>query len=88
MAKKLLANNEYFEPVCRTIEARYASGKMGYGCYLFWSSLMEHSADAELFLSTLLDNSPSIRKYRRKTPFIGILTEQERQQALDELTFY
>lgn len=87
MAKKLLANHQYLPKVTETIEDRYRSGKMGHGCYLFWSSLLEHIHQPELFMATVLDNSPQTQNYRRQTPFVGILTEQERQIALEQLIF-
>lgn len=87
MTAKLLAHSEYIPQVLQTITSRYASGKMGYGSYLFWTSLMEHIHQPEVFTQTVLENTPQIQKYRRQTPFIGILTEQERQAALDELIF-
>jgi len=87
MAEKLIANHHYISQVLDTIETRYKCGKMRYGAYLFWSSLMEHIHQPELFMTTVLDNSPQAQKYRRQTPFVGILTEQERQTALDQITF-
>jgi hypothetical protein len=38
-------------------------------------------------MDTLLEDSLQLRKYRRQTPLVGILTEQERQAALDSLIF-
>jgi nucleoside-triphosphatase THEP1 len=87
MAEKLIANHHYISHVLETIEVRYECGKMRHGAFLFWSSLMEHIHQPELFLTTVLDNSPQAQKYRRQTPFVGILTEQERQTALDQITF-
>ncbi len=85
MAKKLLANHEYIVQIQQTIETRYAHGKMRHGAYLFWTSLLEFVDQPELFKQTLLEDTPQLRKYRRQTPFVGILTEQERQAALDTL---
>ena len=87
MAEKLMANHDYISRVIETIEARYECGKMRYGAYLFWSSLLEYIDQPALFMDTLLEDSPQLRKYRRQTPLVGILTEQERQTVLDELTF-
>jgi hypothetical protein len=85
MAEKLIANHHYLAQVMGTIEARYESGKMRYGAYLFWVSLLEYIDQPALFMDTLLEDTPQLRKYRRQTPLVGILTEQERQAALDEL---
>ena len=87
MAKKLIANHHYLSRVVETIETRYECGKMRYGAYLFWSSLLEYIDQPELFIDTLLEDSPQLRKYRRQTPLVGILTEQERQDVLDGLIF-
>ena len=87
MATKLLANQHYVPQVIDTIEARYAAGKMTYGSYLFWTSLMEHIEQPDIFMLTVLEDSPIIQKYRMQTPFVGILTEVERQVALDKLIF-
>jgi hypothetical protein len=87
MAKKLLADQSYLPQIIDTIESRHKSGKIGYGSYLFWTSLLEHIKQPDLFLQTLLEDSPIIQKYRRQTPFVGILTETERQAALDQLIY-
>ena len=85
MAEKLITNHSYIPQVLETISSRYESGKMAYGSYLFWTSLMEYINQPEIFLHTLLENSATIQKYRRQTPFVGILTETERQAALDKM---
>jgi|TARA_B110000240_G_C13329074_1_gene380442 hypothetical protein len=87
MADKLIANHDYLCQVMKTIENRYECGKMRHGAYLFWSSLLEYIDQPELFISTLLEDSSQLRKYRRQTPLVGILTEQERQVVLDGLIF-
>ncbi|MGS2720529.1 hypothetical protein [Paraglaciecola aestuariivivens] len=87
MAEKLMANHQYIPQILDTIETRYESGKMRHGAYLFWISLLEHIDEPKLFMQTLLEDSPQLRKYRRLTPLVGILTEQERQAALDKLNF-
>jgi hypothetical protein len=87
MAEKLLANHDYVAQVNQTIISRHDTGKMGYGSYLFWTSLMEHIHQPNIFMQTVLEDSPQIQKYRRQTPFVGILTETERQAALDQLIY-
>lgn len=84
MAEKLIANPAYISQVMETIEARYECGTMRHGAYLFWSSLLEHINQPVLFMETLLEDSPQLRKYRRHTPLVGILTETERQAVLDK----
>lgn len=84
MGEKLLANHHYISQVVDTIQVRYESGKMRHGAYLFWSSLLEHIEHPTLFMTTLLDKSPTITKYRRQTPLVGILTEEERQGVINQ----
>lgn len=85
MAEKLMANHQYIPQVLETIAARYESGKMRHGAYLFWSSLLEYIDQPTLFMDSLLEDSPLIQKYRRQTPLVGILTEQERQTVLSSI---
>jgi hypothetical protein len=87
MAEKLIANHHYVPQIVATIAARYESGHMRHGAYLFWSSLLEYIDQPVLFMQTLLEDSPQLRKYRRQTPLVGVLTEQERQIILDTLIF-
>lgn len=87
MAEKLIAHPHYISQVNETIETRYECGKMRHGAYLFWSSLLECIDQPALFMDTLLENSPQISQYRRQTPLVGILTEEERQEVLDNLIF-
>ncbi|NTS78635.1 hypothetical protein HR060_17465 [Catenovulum sp. SM1970] len=69
------------------LEERYELGKIRYGAYLHWLSLLENlqaeRVNKETFIFGLCEDSPTMRKWRRVTPFVGILTEQERQAALD-----
>lgn len=83
IAEKLLASPELINKVKITLNERYENGTMHYGAFLTWNCLLEQINDKGLFLKGMLDNSDTMRKYRRKTPFIGILNEQERQQALN-----
>lgn len=83
MGEKLLANHHYISQVVNTIQVRYESGKMRHGAYLFWSSLLEYIEHPTLFMTTLLENSPTVTKYRRQTPLVGILTEEERQEVIN-----
>ena len=87
IAEKTISNHDYIPQIIQTIATRYESGKMAYGSYLFWTSLMEYIDHPDIFLQTVLEDSPTIQKYRRQTPFVGILSEVERQTALDKLIF-
>lgn len=82
MGEKLLACPELQNNVIETIERRYANGQLRHGAYVIWSCLMETINDEQVFLANLLADTPQMQKLRRRTPFIGVLTEDERQQVL------
>jgi hypothetical protein len=83
MAEKLYAQPALIEQVKVTLQQRFENGTLRYGAFLTWQCILEQISDRDAFLSAVLEDSELMRKYRRKTPFVGILTEQERQQALD-----
>ncbi len=88
IALKLLARFEqgdstYIAMVEKTLEARRDEGRMGYGEFLTWSSLLEIIEQRDNFLEGMLEDSLRMRKFRRRTPFVGILEEHERQAALE-----
>lgn len=87
MANKLLVNNkgdkQLVNKVLNSLVERREEGRMGYGEYLTWLSVMEFIDREDEFINVISEDSPRMRKLRRKTPFVGILTEDERQAALD-----
>lgn len=87
IANKLLADNagdkQLIEKVLHALEERREEGRMGYGEYLTWLSAMEIIDQKQDFLNAICEDTPRMRKFRRRTPFVGILTEEERQAALD-----
>ncbi len=82
IAAKLLAEPALLEQVKTKLEERRDKGQLGYGAYLHWLSVLELYQQPEQFYQGITEDSPYVRKLRRRTPFVGILTEQERQQAL------
>lgn len=84
MVAKVLAFPELQAKVVATIETRYANGQLRHGGYLLWSCLLENIEDEQAFLAGVLADTPQMQKLRRRTPFIGILTEDERQAALGD----
>jgi hypothetical protein len=82
IAAKLLAEPDLLEQVRAKLEERRDNGQLGYGAYMHWVSVLELYAEPEQFCAGITEDSPYLRKLRRRTPFVGILTEQERQQAL------
>ena len=84
IASKLLAEPDLLEQVKAKLEERRDNGQLGYGAYMHWVSVLELYAEPEQFCAGITEDSPYLRKLRRRTPFVGILTEQERQQALSQ----
>lgn len=75
---------QLLEQVQQKIEQRYQEGRMHYGEYITWNSAIEQVDSPEIFLAALLEDTPKLRKWRRRTPFVGVLTEEERQHALSQ----
>ncbi len=84
MAKKLLANPDLIEGVRGTLEQRKEQGKIHYGGYITWLSILDIYEDKQAFIHHITENTEQMRRLRRKTPLVGILTEEERQEALIE----
>ena len=84
IVEKLILQPELLSQVQQTLNERKETGKIGYGEYITWLSIIETFADHSLFRKSVLENSNKMKRYRRKTPFTNILTEQEREQALTE----
>lgn len=82
MADKLLANPDLLHSVRQTLEQRYQSGMMHYGHYITWDSILSLVSEPEVFKQHLLAMSEQMLKLRRKTIFVGVLTEAEREEAL------
>ncbi|WP_448212867.1 hypothetical protein [Colwellia sp. MEBiC06753] len=84
MAEKLLAHPELLPSVKQTIQQRKIAGRLSYSAYITWLSIIEIYDDNTLFINAILEDSPRMKRLRRETPFVGVLTEEERQQALTQ----
>ena len=84
MVEKILADTSLVAGLTEKLEARREEGRMGYGEYITWLSLLENVDDEVFFREGVLENTTRMRQLRRRTPFVGVLTEEERQKALDE----
>lgn len=87
MVNKLLAEPARLPALVAKLEQQLAAGQIRHGAYLFWSSAFAllaqpELAQPELFRAAILSTEPSANKYRRRTFMVGLLTEEERQQAL------
>jgi hypothetical protein len=75
---------ELIDTLKSRLESRRDEGRMGYGEFLTWYSLLEIIDDEQAFMSEITLDSTRMRKLRRRTPFVGVLTEEERQAALNQ----
>ncbi len=82
MVNKLLAEPELMPALVSKLEEQLASGQIRHGAYLFWSSAFADLPSPALFRAAILSTEPSANKYRRRTLMTGLLSEDERQQAL------
>jgi hypothetical protein len=87
MGTKLLSSPALVEKTKSKIEERYHNGYLRHGAYLTWISLLEHIYQPDKFIENLMEDTPRMRKLRRKTPLVGILNEQERCDVIDKMTF-
>lgn len=83
MAEKLYAQPALVEKVKTTLQQRFENGTLRYGAFLTWQCILEQIDDKDAFLDAILQDSELMRKYRRRTPFVGILSEDERDKALN-----
>ena len=82
IVEKIEQNPLLCAQVQQCLEQRLAAGQVRHGEYLYWSCLLLEVHLQQQFRDGVLSLDPRICKYRRRTPFVGILTEQERQQIL------
>ena len=84
MADKLLADPALVQQVKHTLEQRYQAGLLRHSGYIHWYSILDCIDQPALFRSALLDDGERMRKLRRRTVLVGILTEQERLALLSQ----
>ena len=84
IAVKLLANPDLVEQIKNRLEQQRDDKKIGYGQFINWYSTLELIDQPEVFINAMTEDSPQMRRLRRKTPFVGILNEQERQAAINQ----
>ncbi len=82
MVEKLLQNPSQIQHVKEVLDRRLSSGKLRHGGHLTWHCILELIDRPEEFRQAVLEDSYQMRRLRRKTPFVGLLTEEERTQAL------
>lgn len=85
IVNKLLRHPELIPELQQSLEQKREQGRLGYGAYITWYSLLQlYDSAPESFRRGVLEDSDKMRRLRRKTPLVGILTEEERQQALNQ----
>lgn len=84
MVEKILLSPHLIESVKQTLDQRLVSGKIRHGGHLTWHCILELVNHPTAFTDAVLADTPQMRRLRRKTPFVGILTESERSEALME----
>lgn len=82
IVEKLIVTPELVTKSLAQVEQRYQEGRMRHGAYLTWFCLLENIDDHGEFRKGVLEDSPRMNKLRRRTPLVGILTEDERSEAL------
>lgn len=82
MGQKLLAQPELVVPIQIALEEHKDAGHIGYGPYITWFSILNLIDNPKAFLNGLLEDTPKMRRLRRTSPLRGLLSEDERQQAL------
>ncbi|WP_448568177.1 hypothetical protein [Thalassotalea ganghwensis] len=84
MAKKLVNHPELLPQVHQTLTSYRENGRLSYSGYITWLSILELYDDSEQFIQGVVEESAQMKRLRRSTPFVGILTEAEREKALYE----
>ncbi|EWH12325.1 hypothetical protein DS2_01350 [Catenovulum agarivorans DS-2] len=84
IAQKLLTSAELRLLARDKIEAKFKLGQLRYSEYLHWISTLDNFELTDTFILGFTEYSPQLRRWRRNTPFTGILTEEEREQALEQ----
>ena len=83
MGQKLLANPTLVDGVVERLNEWRDTGRIHYGGYITWISILDLMDEPDVFMHSMTEFTQQMRKLRRKTPFVGILNEDERQHALD-----
>jgi hypothetical protein len=84
MATKLLQQPALATMIRLRLDNWQQQGQIRHGAYLFWNCLLDLLPEPERFCAELLSWELQICKYRRRTPLLGLLSETERQAALQQ----
>ncbi|MFP8965089.1 hypothetical protein ACKC9G_00720 [Pokkaliibacter sp. CJK22405] len=82
MVEKVLAEPALVAKVRKKLDERYFAGQLRHGAYLYWFGLLDNIDNAEQFREGVLTDNNHMRRLRRRSPFVGILSEEEREAIL------
>jgi len=82
IVEKIALDPSICQQVQQRLELRLEAGQIRHAEYLYWSCLLLEVHQHQQFHDGVLSMEYRICKYRRRTPFVGILTELERQHIL------
>ncbi len=85
IGEKLLAHPELINKVEAKLEARFKAGMTYRSIYLDWWAVIEMKNDLPSMIEQLCEPSEQMNRLRRHSPFVGILTEQERESFFQSL---
>lgn len=83
IVEKLLAQPTLISQIQSRLDEKREQGSITYSAYITWTSILELYEDEQAFSNGILEDSQQMKRLRRATPFVGILTEEERQKALE-----
>ncbi|MEP4892155.1 MAG: hypothetical protein ABJV04_19220 [Aliiglaciecola sp.] len=84
IGEKLLQSPEMINKVEEKLESRFNAGLIYRGLYLDWWSVLELKGDMSSLVSQLCVENERMNKLRRHSPFVGILTETEREEFFNQ----
>ncbi|GAA6184593.1 hypothetical protein [Aliiglaciecola sp. NS0011-25] len=85
IGEKLLQFPELIQLVEEKLESRFKAGLIYRGVYLDWWSILELKSNMPSLVSQLCTVNEQMNKLRRHSPFVGILSESEREEFFSQL---
>ncbi|WJG10819.1 hypothetical protein [Aliiglaciecola sp. LCG003] len=82
IASKIQARPELITQVETKLEERFKVGLIYRGNYLNWSAIIDLQNDMPALVAQLCEDSDEMNRLRRQSPFVGVLSEQEREDFL------
>ena len=87
IADKLIVEPALIDNAKACLQRRREQQLISYGAFIVWQDLLPLlNSNPALFKQELLSPDTRMEQLRRETIFVDILTEEERQAALDSVT--